>query len=143
MFSGGLAAAIVGAVTRMFPSNKCVLHFLIMPTGGRKNVIPGTIMGTLTGYLGQKAYILLDERHTSAITTEVSKDPLWKRALNSKFSPMKVLSDDQYADLLKEKLLRVDTDIAIIDDDIEKWRKQQRLEAHNKQTEESALRERK
>jgi hypothetical protein len=97
-------------------------------------------MGTLTGYLGQKAYVMLDERHTTAITTENVREPLWKRALNSRYSPMKVLSDDQYAALLKEKLLRVETDIAIIDDDIEKWRKQRQEEVVNKQTEEMAPR---
>jgi hypothetical protein len=94
-------------------------------------------MGTLTGYLGQKAYVMLDERHTTAVTTESTQEPVWKRALNSKYSPMKVLSDDQYAALLREKLLRVDADIAIVDEDIEKWRKQQLQEAQGKQPEET------
>jgi hypothetical protein len=94
-------------------------------TGGRRNVIPGTIMGALTGYLGQTAYNMLDDKHTADLATPISKEPLWRRALNSKYSPMKVLSDDQYADMLKEKLLRVNADIAVVDDDISKWKKQQ------------------
>ncbi|KAF2429697.1 hypothetical protein EJ08DRAFT_697969 [Tothia fuscella] len=108
MLSGGLSFALVGAVTR-----------------GRKNVIPGTIMGTLIGYAGQKGYILLDERNTKALTTPSTVEPFWKRVLSSKYSPMKPLSDEQYAQMLREKLLRVDTDIAVIDDDIERWRKVQ------------------
>jgi hypothetical protein len=89
-------------------------------------------MGTLTGYLGQTAYNMLDEKHTAELTatTTITKEPLWRRALNSKYSPMKVLSDEQYAAMLKEKLLRVEADIAVIDDDIAKW-KQQQDEASN------------
>jgi hypothetical protein len=82
-------------------------------------------MGSLTGYLGQKGYNMLDEKHTTAVTNPIVKEPLWRRALNSRYSPMKVLSDEQYAAMLKEKLLRMDADIAVIDDDIAKWKKQQ------------------
>ena len=82
-------------------------------------------MGLLTGYLGQKGYNMLDEKHTAAIQAPPEpKEPFWRRALNSNWSPMKVLTDEQYAALLKEKLLRVDTDIALIDDDIIKWKRQ-------------------
>jgi hypothetical protein len=82
-------------------------------------------MGTLTGYLGQTAYNMLDEKHTAELTAEPTKEALWRRALNSGWSPMKVLSDEQYVVMLKEKLLRVDADIAVVDDDIAKWRQQQ------------------
>jgi len=83
-------------------------------------------MGTLTGYLGQKGYNMLDEKHTESITNvEVPKESLWRQAVNSKWSPMKVLSDDEYAALLKEKLLRVDVDISVIDDDIAEWKEKQ------------------
>jgi peptide subunit release factor 1 (eRF1) len=83
-------------------------------------------MGALTGYLGQTAYNMLDEKHTVELTTTASsKEPLWRRALNSKYSPMKVLSDDQYVEMLKEKLLRVNADIAVVNDDIAKWTRQQ------------------
>lgn len=124
--SGGLSFAIVGLVTRVnyrtFCSKYALTHFL----GGRTNVIPGTIMGSLVMYLGQKGYNMLDNRHTAAITAPPEpREAFWRRALNSKWSPMKVLSDTQYAALLKEKLLRVDTDIAVIDDDIAKWKQRQ------------------
>ena len=33
---------------------------------------------------------------------------------------MKVLSDEQYEKILREKLLRVEAELAIVDDDIEK-----------------------
>ena len=39
---------------------------------------------------------------------------------------MKVLSDKEYEDMLREKLLRVDADIAMIDENIEALRRQER-----------------
>jgi hypothetical protein len=91
-------------------------------------------MGTLTGYLGQTAYNMLDEKHTTELTTttKITTEPLWRRALNSRYSPMKVLSDEQYATMLKEKLLRVEADIAVVDENIAKWKEQQEEEAQNK-----------
>lgn len=41
---------------------------------------------------------------------------------------MSVLTNKQYEELLQEKLLRVDTEIAIIDDDIAKLRTESKVE---------------
>ncbi|KAJ4423929.1 hypothetical protein N0V82_001357 [Gnomoniopsis sp. IMI 355080] len=38
--------------------------------------------------------------------------------LDSKWSPMKKLTDKEYENILEEKLLRLDAEIAIIDDDV-------------------------
>lgn len=38
--------------------------------------------------------------------------------LDKKWSPMTKLSDEQYANILEEKILRLDADIAIIDEDL-------------------------
>jgi len=109
-FAGGLSAAGVGALTR-----------------GRANVIPGAIMGTLTGYIGQKGYSMLDKQHTVAVTlNDEAKEPIWQQLANSKYSPVTVLSNEQYEAMLKEKLLRVDTEIAVIDDDIANLRRQRK-----------------
>ncbi|KAI4120880.1 MAG: hypothetical protein LQ338_006705 [Usnochroma carphineum] len=98
---------------------------------GRSNIIPGIIMFSLFGFAGQHAYNALDARQASnaiaapsdiAAQTTADQQPLWKRTLNSRYSPMKVLSDEQYEDLLKEKLVRVDAEIAIVDEEIGKAR---------------------
>ncbi|KAL9639702.1 MAG: hypothetical protein Q9204_000992 [Flavoplaca sp. TL-2023a] len=112
-------------------------------SGGRGNVLPAMIMFSLFGFAGQYIYNALDARHHSSLgepsiptmqikpsskadyetsTMQAAKpeEPLWKRALNSKWSPMKVLSDEQYEKILREKLLRVEAELAIVDDDIEK-----------------------
>ncbi|KAL8758379.1 MAG: hypothetical protein Q9184_003947 [Pyrenodesmia sp. 2 TL-2023] len=103
---------------------------------GRANVIPGIIMFSLFGFAGQHAYNYLDRAPTSKPTLVLHKNPdpsavneltniktpeeqpLWKRVLNSKYSPMKVLSDKQYEDLLREKLLGVEAELAIVNEKI-------------------------
>ena len=91
---------------------------------GRGNLIPGTIMFTILGYIGQSLYNRLDERHTQKIM-QIGLDgneteSLWRRVANSKWSPMKVLSDEEYENILQKKLLRVQAEIAVLEDDIEK-----------------------
>ena len=100
-------------------------------------------MFSLFGFAGQYIYNALDARDYNArgqllsltlqttsstkANNEVtetqdakSEEALWKRVLNSKWSPMKVLSDEQYEKMLREKLLRVEAELALVDEDIEK-----------------------
>lgn len=42
--------------------------------------------------------------------------------LRSKWSPLKKLTDDEYLDMMSEKMLRVEADIALIDDRIAELR---------------------
>jgi hypothetical protein len=85
-------------------------------------------MGTLTGYLGQKAFSALDKRHTESLTTsaaassEPPQESFWKRAMRSKYSPVKHLSHAEYKKVLEDKLLRVDAEIAVLEDDIAQLR---------------------
>ncbi|KAL8661571.1 MAG: hypothetical protein Q9202_005457 [Teloschistes flavicans] len=122
---------------------------MMSETGGRKNIIPGIIMFSLFGFAGQHIYNALDARQGSPVAvkdarpTELSSvttpqsnqvsvastnpnksldQPIWRRALNSSWSPMKVLSDEEYEKLLRKKLLRVDAEIAILDENIAKAR---------------------
>ena len=81
-------------------------------------------MFTLFGYLGQTIFNILDARHTQqvyqAATEDRDKASFWRRIANSKYSPMKVLSNEEYEKILQKKLLRVEAEIAVIDEDIEK-----------------------
>ncbi|KAL8805228.1 MAG: hypothetical protein Q9182_002103 [Xanthomendoza sp. 2 TL-2023] len=104
---------------------------------GRANIIPGLIMFSIFGFTGQHLYNTLDARHQSRSATPASKnivgddatnlasngtrpvEPRWKRILNSKWSPMKVLSDEEYEKILREKLVRVEAELVMVDDDIE------------------------
>ena len=44
-----------------------------------------------------------------------------------KWSPMKKLSDEEYGNLLKERLLRIEADIALVDEELEKVRSEERV----------------
>lgn len=48
--------------------------------------------------------------------------------LESKWSPLKKLSDSEYIDMMGEKMLRVEADIALIDERIDNLREQERSE---------------
>jgi predicted house-cleaning noncanonical NTP pyrophosphatase (MazG superfamily) len=100
------------------------LHFqLIIGPGGRRNVIPGAIMFAIFGATGQAMYNWTDARNSE----RVEKGGVHKNSIfNSKWSPMKVLSDREYEDMLREKLLRVNAQIALVDENIEALRAQER-----------------
>ncbi|KAF8849873.1 hypothetical protein BDZ45DRAFT_662567 [Acephala macrosclerotiorum] len=90
---------------------------------GRKNVIPGALMFAIFGTTGQYLYNVADARNSAMARTPESKQSSW---LDSKWSPMKVLSDQDYEGMLREKLLRVNAEIALVDESIEALRAQGR-----------------
>ncbi len=79
-------------------------------------------MGSLGGFLGQKGYDILDQRNSASLatshTTTTTQEPFWSRAMKSKYSPVKHLTDEEYKKVLEDKLLRIDAEIAVLDDDI-------------------------
>ncbi|KAL1797687.1 hypothetical protein ACET3X_004293 [Alternaria dauci] len=112
---------------------------------GPRNVIPGTIMFALFGWGGQRGYNYLDARNSSELRVQAElrargedkpKENLMHRIAKSKWSPMQVLTDDDYENMMQEKLLRVEAQIAVIDDKIDAMRKQAlELEAQRKMNE--------
>ncbi|KAL9592722.1 MAG: hypothetical protein Q9179_006431 [Wetmoreana sp. 5 TL-2023] len=82
-------------------------------------VYPSTLAGGMTG--GTIGGLITP--HASN-----ANQPFWKRALDSKWSPMKILSDEEYEKMLKQKLLRVEAEIAILDEDIAKVQTQMEAE---------------
>ena len=87
-------------------------------------------MFALFGAAGQSIYHLLDASHTAMVTRDVSTSPtesasFLKWITEKKWSPIKPLTDEEYENMLREKLLRVDAELAILDDDIEKVKREQ------------------
>ena len=124
--AGGVSGGGVAALTSMFeipkpviPSSNPCSHTLV---GGRANVIPGAIMFLIFGALGQKTYNFLDAKHTQNAEVAMNDSEIRKTFLQKvadmKWSPMKVLSDEDYEKMLKERLLRVNAEIAILDEDM-------------------------
>jgi hypothetical protein len=97
-------------------------------------VLPGMVMFALFGAAGQTLYNKADARNSEL--AEQGPDNTKKSWLDSKWSPMKVLSDSEYEDMLREKLLKINVEIAMVDDSIEAVRAQEKgIEAKQAQVE--------
>ncbi|KAH7083742.1 hypothetical protein FB567DRAFT_529837 [Paraphoma chrysanthemicola] len=90
-------------------------------------------MFTLFGWTGQQTYNYLDKRNSRELREQADlksqadykpKDTLVQKIAKSKWSPMSVLTDEQYEEMLQEKLLRFEAEIALIDERIEGVKKQ-------------------
>ncbi|KAI1638894.1 hypothetical protein F4809DRAFT_224038 [Biscogniauxia mediterranea] len=76
---------------------------------GRSNILPGMIVFSALSSTGSFLF-------QKWKTREPKLAPGW---IDSRWSPMKRLSDKEYEEKLSEKLLRLDAEIAIIDENIE------------------------
>ena len=84
-------------------------------------------MFSIFGLLGQTIYNSMDAQHTqetqlAATEGKKADSTFWRRVANSKWSPMKVLSNEEYESMLRERLLRVNAEIALVDENIERLR---------------------
>ena len=84
-------------------------------------------MFSLFGLIGQAALNRVltqrSEATSSGLADSSRPEPFWRRVAESKWTPFKVLSDEEYEVMLRGKLLRVNAELAIIDDKMEKLRK--------------------
>ncbi|KAF3769575.1 hypothetical protein M406DRAFT_248692 [Cryphonectria parasitica EP155] len=78
---------------------------------GTRNILPAALVFSLLGGGGQ--FAVNKWTGSSDAPTEKKSDNWF-----AKFSPMKRLSDQEYEAILEEKLLRLEAEIAIIDEDI-------------------------
>ncbi|KAJ5227349.1 uncharacterized protein N7469_007355 [Penicillium citrinum] len=97
-FCGGLSG---GVVTRLM--------------GGR--LVPGLVIFTLLGYGGQSVFNRVDAWQMGRAQTP--SKPLMQRMAESKWIPLRHLSDEEYRNMLNEKLLSVEAEIALLDEKIE------------------------
>ena len=85
-------------------------------------------MFVLFGFVGQTVYNKLDARHAQQVAVEMgspkekkTKD-VWNRIAEMKWMPMRALSDEEYGNMLRERLLRIEADIALVDEEVERLR---------------------
>lgn len=64
-------------------------------------------------------------RFLSSPRTNEEVEPFWTRVARQRWSPVRVLSDEEYIEMLRERMLKVDVEIAILDDKIAELRVQQ------------------
>ncbi|KAJ4309731.1 hypothetical protein N0V84_011344 [Fusarium piperis] len=88
---------------------------------GPSNILPAMLVWTVLGAGGQMAVNGMSSRQPKAKDENVS----WI----SRWSPLKKLTDEEYTNMMSEKMLRIDADIALIDDRIAELRKQAQEEA--------------
>lgn len=68
-------------------------------------------------------------RFLSSPPTNAEREPFWTRLARQRWSPVRALSDEEYIEMLREKMLKVDVEIAILDDKIAELRRQQEQES--------------
>lgn len=81
---------------------------------GRANIVPGAIMMGLAGLGGQVSYNIL----SAAAIRPHDRRPLLVRLSDSKWWPLKVLSDEDYERELTEKIIAIEAEVSMIDDRI-------------------------
>ncbi|THZ84227.1 hypothetical protein D6C84_04316 [Aureobasidium pullulans] len=98
--AGGVAGSGVGLLTR-----------------GPRNAIPGAIMFSLFGFLGQTVSNRFDKSDMP-----VSDEPqlnFWQKFASLKWMPVTVLNDGEYENMLRERQLKLEAEIALVDERIE------------------------
>ncbi|KAJ0118404.1 hypothetical protein J7T55_009187 [Diaporthe amygdali] len=84
----------------------------VVPVGlllrGPRSILPGAIVFSLLGAGGQLASNVWSRSDPST-----KKTSSW---FTSKWSPMTKLSDEQYKEMLEERILRLEADLAILDE---------------------------
>jgi hypothetical protein len=76
-------------------------------------------MFSLFGAAGQSLYNFADAWHTKQLSETTQSRGFWQKVAESKWSPVTVLTDEMYEEMLQENLIRVKTEIALIDEHIE------------------------
>ncbi|EYE96559.1 uncharacterized protein EURHEDRAFT_411063 [Aspergillus ruber CBS 135680] len=100
--SGGIAG---GGVTRLM--------------GGR--LLPGTIIFSLLGFVSQGAFNAIDTWQMEQ--ANVPSKPFLQQLADSKWIPLRSLSDDDYRGMLNEKVLSIEAEVALLDEKIQELEK--------------------
>ena len=112
-----------------------VLNFAKKTIGGRTRAAFFRIpIFALLGATGQYAYNWADARQLEKSLKPAKPTSHWT---DSKWSPVKVLTDEEYESMLKEKLLKINVEIALVDDNIQRINDEAALKRQTVATEEA------
>lgn len=105
-------------------------------------------MFTLFGYVGQRAYTFLDERHTGKMEKEAreqkegkKKEGFLERVAGMKWSPLTKISNAEYEAILSEGLERVEEELVVVEGEMERLREEERRWKERKEREARERRE--
>ena len=95
-------------------------------------------MWTIFGYAGQKIFDRLDAKHSEqvaiaseerAASLDLKKEKgFWDRMAEREWSPMKTLSDEDYSNMLRKKMLVLEAEIALVDEEVERLRVEEQMQ---------------
>ena len=80
-------------------------------------MIPGAVVFSIVGFLGQSSYNAI-EKWRQENEGRPTKSIL-QRMADSKWIPLRSLSDEEFRDILNEKLLSIEAEISILDEKIQ------------------------
>ena len=93
---------------------------------GHRGIVTGALQIALLGYLGQRGFAWADERRTRQVELaqrqreDGGRTEGWIDQIASlKWTGLTKLSDEEYIDMLGEKALRIEAQIALIEEEIE------------------------
>lgn len=84
-------------------------------------MVPGLVIFSLLGYGGQSAFNYVDKWQMEK--AQNPSKPIMQRMAESKWIPLRHLSDEEYRRMLSEKLLSLEAEIALLDEKIEELEK--------------------
>ena len=116
----GVAAALAGGVTGAL-------------VRGRYNVLPGALVFGVSGLGVQAVFdhmIASSDSHESSSGLNTRVSGIVSRVADGKWSPFRRLSEHDYEKLLQERLLRIDAEIALIDENIGRLREKRDASQH-------------
>lgn len=99
---------------------------------GRQNALPGALVLAAFGFVGQT---VVNRWQARPVDDKPSKG-FW-RSITPEFSWMRHMSNEEYAGMLREKLMKVDVEIAVLDDKIAALRKEAEAQDETKKPSES------
>ncbi|OKL58191.1 hypothetical protein UA08_06649 [Talaromyces atroroseus] len=106
----GYASAISGGL-----SGGAVTKLMVHPGG---KFTPGLVVFSLLSYLGQGSWNMVERWHLSNQGKKESRSIL-QRMADSKWIPLRSLSDNDFKHILNEKILSMEVEIALLDDKIQ------------------------
>jgi hypothetical protein len=102
-------------------------------TGGK--FVPGLVVFSFLGYVGQSSWNMVERRRLES--DGAPSKSILQRMADSKWIPLRVLSDDEFKHLLNEKLLSIEAEIALLDEKIADMERNRVTEAHQSSSQSS------
>jgi hypothetical protein len=83
------------------------------------------VVFSIAGYLGQSSWNAVERWHQNNQGKSQDSRSILQRMADSKWIPLRSLSDEDFKNILNEKILSMDVEIALLDDKIQSLQDEQ------------------